>query len=195
MSCCGVFSFMIKFFSRTFTRSSAFEWLKTHFRMFSYQSKKTVGCSRLRGFGWPSSKITVTKEKQRRKRKSEEQERMRREKSNGCTLSFYNGYFIMASCEKNCWMQKILLAVTYKKIRLDIHIHENFNKAHPLSYHFPFITTWKKILLSDALGSNIWTDNITNKVLIASTWIGYVTSLWKKKWSTIRTLQLKIHHP
>ena len=40
-----------------------------------------------------SSKITLTKEKERRKRKSEEEERRRREKSNGCTLSFYNGYF------------------------------------------------------------------------------------------------------
>ena len=31
--------------------------------------------------------------KGRRKRKSEEEEKRRREKSNGCTLSFYNGYF------------------------------------------------------------------------------------------------------
>ena len=40
-----------------------------------------------------SSKITVAKEKESRKRKSEEEERKRREKSNGCTLSFSNGYF------------------------------------------------------------------------------------------------------
>ena len=39
------------------------------------------------------SKITVTKEKERRKRESEEKERRRREKSNGCTLGFYNSYF------------------------------------------------------------------------------------------------------
>ena len=39
-----------------------------------------------------SSKITPTKKKERRKRKSEEEERRRREKSNGCTLTFYNGY-------------------------------------------------------------------------------------------------------
>ena len=38
-----------------------------------------------------SSKLTLTREKNRRKRKSEEEERRRREKSNGCTLSFYNG--------------------------------------------------------------------------------------------------------
>jgi len=38
-----------------------------------------------------SSKLTLTREKDRRKRKSEEEERRRREKSNGCTLSFYNG--------------------------------------------------------------------------------------------------------
>ena len=40
-----------------------------------------------------SSKSTLTKEKERRKRKNKEEERWRREKSNGCTLSFYNGYF------------------------------------------------------------------------------------------------------
>ena len=33
------------------------------------------------------------KEKERRKIKSEEKEMRRRERSNGCTLSFYNGYF------------------------------------------------------------------------------------------------------
>ena len=43
------------------------------------------------GFLTPiSSKLPLTREKNRRKRKSEEEER-RREKSNGCTLSFYNG--------------------------------------------------------------------------------------------------------
>ena len=36
--------------------------------------------------------MIVTKEKQGRKRKSEGKERRRREKSNGCTLSFYNSY-------------------------------------------------------------------------------------------------------
>ena len=40
-----------------------------------------------------NSKITVTKGKERRKRKSEEKERTTRKKSNGCTISFYNGYF------------------------------------------------------------------------------------------------------
>ena len=41
-----------------------------------------------------SLKITHAKEKERRKRKSEEEERRRRrEKSNGCTLSCYHGYF------------------------------------------------------------------------------------------------------
>ena len=39
------------------------------------------------------SKITVTKENETWKRKSEEKERWRREKRNGCTLSFYNNYF------------------------------------------------------------------------------------------------------
>ena len=40
------------------------------------------------------------KEKERRKRKSGEEERRRREKSNGCTLSFYNGYFGDSFCTK-----------------------------------------------------------------------------------------------
>ena len=41
-----------------------------------------------------SSKIALAKENERRKRKSGEEERRRREKkSNGCTLSFYIGYF------------------------------------------------------------------------------------------------------
>ena len=36
-----------------------------------------------------SSKIKLTDEKERRKRRSEEEERRGREKSNGCTVSFY----------------------------------------------------------------------------------------------------------
>ena len=73
------------------------------------------------GFVSPrSSKITVTKEKERRKRKSEEKERRRREKSNGCTLSFYNGYFGVSFWpKKNCWTQKLHLTITLSKIRLD----------------------------------------------------------------------------
>ena len=49
--------------------------------------------SKRAGFLGPrSSKITLTKEKERRKRKRGKEERKRREKSNGCTLSFYNGF-------------------------------------------------------------------------------------------------------
>ena len=52
------------------------------------------GAENKAGFLGPiSSKVTVTKEKERRKRKSEEEERRGREKSNGCTPGFYNGYF------------------------------------------------------------------------------------------------------
>ena len=53
-------------------------------------------------------KLTVMKEKEMRKRKSEEKERRpRREKSNGCTLSFYNSYFgEQFLAEKNCSTQK-----------------------------------------------------------------------------------------
>ena len=49
--------------------------------------------SKRAGFLGPrSSKITLTKEKERRKRKSEKEERRGRQKRNGCTLSFYNGF-------------------------------------------------------------------------------------------------------
>ena len=54
--------------------------------------------------GQISSKITVAMEKERRKRQREEEERRRREKSNACTLSFYNGYFGRKT--KNCWTEK-----------------------------------------------------------------------------------------
>ena len=67
-----------------------------------------------------SSKITVTKEKERRKRKSEDKERRRREKSNGCTLSFYNGCF--GDCfwpKKHFWTEKVHLAVTFPKMTVD----------------------------------------------------------------------------
>ena len=47
-----------------------------------------------------SSKIIVTKEKERRKRKSEDKERRRRRKSNGCTLSLYNCWFLMSRHSK-----------------------------------------------------------------------------------------------
>ena len=60
--------------------------------------------------------MIVTKEKQGRKRKSEGKERRRREKSNGCTLSFYNSYF----GKKNCSTQKVHLAITLSKILVDI---------------------------------------------------------------------------
>ena len=66
-----------------------------------------------------SSKITVTKEKERRKIKSEEKERRRRERSNGFSLSCYNGYFGDTLAEKNCWTEKVHLAITFSKIRLD----------------------------------------------------------------------------
>ena len=83
-------------------------------------------CSHLReeagqktGFLDPiSSKITLTNKKERRKRMSEEE----KEKSNGFTLSFYDGYFGDSFWpEKNCWTQKVHLVITFSKIRLDIH--------------------------------------------------------------------------
>ena len=61
-------------------------------------------------------------EEERRKRKNEEEERRRSEKSNGCTLSFHNrGYFGDSFWpKKDCWTQKVHLAVTFSKIRLDV---------------------------------------------------------------------------
>ena len=70
-----------------------------------------------------SSKITPTKEKERTKSKSEEGERRRREKNNECTLSFYNGCSGDSSWpkKKNCWMEKVYLAITFSKTRLDMY--------------------------------------------------------------------------
>ena len=48
----------------------------------------------------------------------EEDEKRRREKSKPCTLSFYNGYF-----RDYCWTEKVQLAVTFSKIRLDVKIY------------------------------------------------------------------------
>ena len=45
-----------------------------------------------------------------------EKERKRREKSNGCTLSFYNGYF----GRKKLSDAKVHLAMTFSKIELDM---------------------------------------------------------------------------
>ena len=63
------------------------------------------------------SKITRTKEKEMSKRKSEEEERSRREKSMVALL-----VFTMATLaeKKNCGTQKVQLAVTFSKFRLDV---------------------------------------------------------------------------
>ena len=45
------------------------------------------------GFLGPISSNHTKEGKEKEKRKSEEEGRSRREKSNGCTLSSYNGYF------------------------------------------------------------------------------------------------------
>lgn len=63
------------------------------------------------------SKITRTKEKEMSKRKSEEEETSKREKSMVALL-----VFTMATLagKKNCWTQKVQLAVTFSKFRLDV---------------------------------------------------------------------------
>ena len=48
------------------------------------------------------------------KAKKKERGRKEKRKSNGCTLSFYNGYF------GDFWPKKQLLAVTFSKIQLDV---------------------------------------------------------------------------
>ena len=106
----------------TFTRDQKNSFISSRFLKINL----TKICSHLReeagqkaGFLDPiSSKITLTNKKDRRKRMSEEE----KEKSNGFTLSFYNGYFGDSFWpQKNCWTQKVHLVITFLKIRLDIH--------------------------------------------------------------------------
>ena len=71
-------------------------YLQTSSRFFEYQANEIcshrVKRRQMAAFLGPiSSKITLTKVKERRERKIEEEEGRRREKSNGCILSFYNG--------------------------------------------------------------------------------------------------------
>ena len=66
-----------------------------------------------------SSKITQTKEKGMSKRKSEEVERSRREKSMVALFVFTMATLEFLAEKKNCWTQKVQLAVTFSEIRLD----------------------------------------------------------------------------
>ena len=88
----------------TFTRDQKNPFISSRFLKINL----TKICGHLReeagqkaGFLDPiSSKITLTNKKERRKRMSEEE----KEKSNGFTLSFYDGYFGDSFWpEKNCW--------------------------------------------------------------------------------------------
>ena len=66
------------------------------------------------------SKITQTKEKEMSKRKSEEEERSRREKSMVALLVLTMATLeIVLAEKKDCWTQKVQLAVTFSEIRLD----------------------------------------------------------------------------
>ena len=67
------------------------------------------------GFLGPISSNHTKEGKEKEKRKSEEEGRSRREKSNDCTLSSYNGYFA-----ENCWTERVHLAVKFSKLRLDM---------------------------------------------------------------------------
>ena len=107
-------SFQIYFYSRAyihakFTKCKGSK-LKSHFQFSITVNFKTRLSTK--------TFLRKTKEKERRKRKRVEEERRRREKSNGCTLRFHNGYF---GRKTNCWTQKVHLAVTFSKIRLDIY--------------------------------------------------------------------------
>ena len=67
------------------------DFLKTSLTKSAVISVK--GCQKVVFFGPNKLQNHTHDEKERRKRKSKGEERRRREKSNGCTLSFYNGYF------------------------------------------------------------------------------------------------------
>ena len=86
-----------------------------------------------------SSKITVSRGKERRKRKSEEKEKKRREKKSMVELLVF---IIATLAEKNCWTQKVHLAITFSKIGLDIDDNDSkrpFCKYPPNSSHVPSI--------------------------------------------------------
>ena len=62
------------------------------------------------------------KRKGERKRAGRKKGGEETKKSNGCTLSFFNGYFEDSFWPKknnNCWTQKVHLVVTFSNIRLD----------------------------------------------------------------------------
>ena len=111
-------SFQIYFYSRAYVLHAKFTKckgpkLKSHFQFSITVNFKTRLSTK--------TFLRKTKEKESRKRKSVEEEWRRREKSNGCTLfhnGFHNGYF---GRKTNCWTQKVHLAATFSKIRLDIY--------------------------------------------------------------------------
>ena len=72
-----------------------------------------------------SSKIIVTKEKERRKRKSEEKERRRKKKAIAALLVSITATLEIIFGQKNCSTQKVHLAITLSKIRLDIYVYVN----------------------------------------------------------------------
>ena len=91
------------------------DFLKTNLTTFAVISVKKRQKARFVSPRSPT--IVVTKEKETRKKKSEE-----KKKSNGLV-------FVIASLEivfgqKNCWTQKVYLAMTLSKIRLDIWCHK-----------------------------------------------------------------------
>ena len=99
-----------------------------------------------------SSKITV---KGKRKRKSEQKERRRREKKQGCTLSFYNGYFVRR--------KKVHLAITFSNTRLDICVLENVNLVSNIEPCPHFSSFWSdgsmfgiKLSVTFSRENNLW---------------------------------------
>lgn len=73
--------------------------------------------SKGRFFGCDKLKSLLTKEREGENRKSVEEERRRREESNGCTISFNNGYL---GRSKKLSIKKVHLVVTFSKIWLDM---------------------------------------------------------------------------
>ena len=66
--------------------------------------------------------------KGKEKKKDRGEGNKEKKKSNGCTLSFYN-----KTEQKNCWTQKVHLAITLSKIRLEIRILK-LVKSRPNKY-------------------------------------------------------------
>ena len=111
-------------------------------------------CQKAGSLGPISSKITVTKEKERKKERARRKKGGEEKKSNGCTLSFYNGRFGDSFWRKKSdWTQRAHLAVMFSKIR----------------QHIIFIHFFCQVLMVSSHKPEDWITNCTNALKNAST--------------------------